>query len=208
MKGTSISVLLLAFGTTCASNRVLAEDPLGFYVGAAIGEAHVRAAQEIVGDTDYDYRFDALHSGWKLTAGIRPVSPLGVELEYVDFGSPSAALTLAGPGGLTQADAKALTLFGIGYLPLPVPFLDVYGKLGIARLHTSATEVGPVPYCPGVAGLCSPAASSISDGSTDFAYGAGVQGKIGALAIRAEYERISASGGSPDLISLGITWTF
>lgn len=201
-------MLLLGLGTTCASNRVLAEDPLGFYAGAAIGEAHVRTAQEIAGDTDYDYQFDAAHGGWKLMAGIRPVSTLGVESDYIDFGNPSAGLTLAGPGGLTQADAKALALFGIGYLPLPVPFLDVYGKFGFARLHTTTTEVGPVPYCPGVVGLCGPTTSGISDWSMNFAYGAGVQGKIGTLAIRAEYERISAGNGSPDLISLGVTWTF
>ncbi len=134
-------------------------------------------AQEIAGDTDYDYQFDAAHGGWKLMAGIRPVSTLGVESDYIDFGNPSAGLTLAGPGGLTQADAKALALFGIGYLPLPVPFLDVYGKFGFARLHTTTTEVGPVPYCPGVVGLCGPTTSGISDWSTNFAYGAGVRGK-------------------------------
>lgn len=47
-----------------------------------------------------------------------------------------------------------------------------------------------------------------TDSSTNFAYGAGDQGKIGSLAIRAEYERISASGGNPDIVSLGVTWTF
>ncbi len=50
--------------------------------------------------------------------------------------------------------------------------------------------------------------TNTSDWNTNFAYGAGLQGKIGALAIRAEYERISASGGNPDIISLGVTWTF
>jgi hypothetical protein len=44
--------------------------------------------------------------------------------------------------------------------------------------------------------------------STDFAYGAGTQAKFGAIAVRAEYERISASGGKPDIVSLGITWNF
>jgi hypothetical protein len=30
---------------------------------------------------------------------------------------------------------------------------------------------------------------------------------MGRLAIRAEYERVSASGGDPDIFSLGVTWT-
>ena len=28
---------------------------------------------------------------------------------------------------------KATVLYGIGYFPLPLPFLDVYGKAGVAR---------------------------------------------------------------------------
>jgi opacity protein-like surface antigen len=208
MKRTSFGILLLAFGAACASTRVLADDLLGFYVGAAVGESHVRTAKEILGDTDYGYEFDEQHSAWKVTAGIRPISPLGVELQYIDFGNPSAGLADAVFGGLSKADQKAVTLFGLGYLPLPVPFLDVYGKLGIARLHTTTTEVSPIPFCPAGFTSCRATAFNISDSSTNLAYGAGVQSKIGSLAIRAEYERISASGGNPDLISLGATWTF
>jgi hypothetical protein len=207
MKKASAGILLLALGTTYASTRVLAED-LGLYVGAALGEAHVRTEKEIVGDTNYDYRFDGQHSAWKVTAGIRPISPLGVELEYVDLGNPSAGLSNIGLGGLTNADQKAVTLFGLGYLPLPVPFLDVYGKLGIARLRTTTTEVSAAPFCPVSATPCSAATFNMSDWTTNVAYGAGVQGKIGTLAIRAEYERINASSGKPDIISLGVTWTF
>jgi len=208
MKGTSFSVLLLTIGATSASAPVLADDLLGFYLGAAIGESHVRTAQEILGDTGYDYQFDGTHSAWKVTAGLRPISPLGVELEYIDFGNPSSGLSNALFGGLSNADQKAVTLFGLGYLPIPVPFLDVYGKLGIARLHTTTTEVSPIPVGPAGSASYSPATFDISDASTNFAYGAGVQGKIGSLAIRAEYERISASGGNPDIFSLGVNWTF
>jgi hypothetical protein len=41
-----------------------------------------------------------------------------------------------------------------------------------------------------------------------FAYGAGVQAKLSSFGVRLEYERISVSGGDPDLLSLGVTWTF
>jgi opacity protein-like surface antigen len=136
-------------------------------------------------------------------------SSLGIELQYTDFGSLSAGLANKGLGGLSKVDAKATTLSALGYLPLPVPFLDVYGKLGVARLHETTTEVSPFPFCPAVAGSsCVPSSSNLSDWSTNFAYGAGVQGKIGDLAIRAEYERISASGENPSIASLGVTWTF
>jgi hypothetical protein len=86
--------------------------------------------------------------------------------------------------------------------------MDVYGKLGVARLRTTATEVSPVPFCPAGFTSYSPTTFNFSDSSTNFAYGAGIQGKIGALALRAEYERISASGGDPDIFSFGLTWAF
>jgi OmpA-like transmembrane domain len=201
-------ISLLILGAAFVSTEALGDDLMGLYVGVAVGEAHVRTGQEINGDTDYDYRFDAQHSAWKVFAGIRPITPLGVELGYTDFGNPSAGLSNVIFGGLSRADQKAVTLFGLGYLPLPVPFLDVYGKLGIARLHTTATEISPIPFCPAGFTNCSPTTFSIADSSTNFAYGAGIQGKIGALALRAEYERIGASGGDPDMFSLGVTWTF
>jgi hypothetical protein len=43
---------------------------------------------------------------------------------------------------------------------------------------------------------------------TRFAYDGGVQFKISRLGLRAEYERISARGGDPSLLSLGAIWTF
>jgi hypothetical protein len=201
-------ISLLILGAAFVSTEALGDDLLGFYVGVAVGEAHVRTGQEINGDTDYDYRFDAQHTAWKVFAGIRPIAPLGVELGYTDFGNPNASLSNAVFGGLSRADQKAVTLFGLGYLPLPVPFLDVYGKLGIARLRTTTTEVSPIPFCPAGFTGCSPTTFNISDSTTNFAYGAGIQGRIGALALRAEYERISASGGDPDIFSLGVTWRF
>jgi hypothetical protein len=198
--------------------RVFADNAAGFYLGAAIGASHVRSSQEILGDTGYNADFDERHSAWKVTAGIRPALPLGVELEYIDFGNPSAGSAIGEFGGISRADAKALALFGVGYAPLPVPFLDLYGKLGVARLRMTMTEVPPTPICPaGQSGCgtcpvgatsCAPTPFNISSSSTNVAYGAGVRGKFGSLAIRAEYERIAASGGNPDLFSLGITWSF
>jgi hypothetical protein len=43
---------------------------------------------------------------------------------------------------------------------------------------------------------------------TDFLYGAGAQLKLSALAVRLEYERIDDARGNPDLLSVGVTWTF
>ena len=94
MKGISFGILLLIVGGTCASTRVFPDDVLGVYVGAAIGESHVRTSKEIIGDTGYDYSFSEQHSAWKVTAGVRPISRFGVELGYIDFGNPSTGIRL------------------------------------------------------------------------------------------------------------------
>jgi len=200
-------MLLLAAGAICASTQVLGDDLLGVYVGAAVGQAHVRTTRDIVGDTNYDYEFDQQHTAWKALVGIRPISPLGAELSYVDFGDASGGSYPGITGSLTQASAKAVTLFGLGYVPLPIPLLNVYGKLGVARLHTTATEQGASPACPVGPGICTaPPPFITSEWTTKLAYGAGAQAKLKSLAVRLEYERIS--GGNPDLLSLGVAWTF
>jgi OmpA-like transmembrane domain len=115
---------LLALCTACASTTVAAANPLGFYVGAGIGESEIRRDGSFL---DADYRYDEYHAGWKVILGIRPVSPLGLELEYIDFGRASAGINDYFES--SSVDARATTLFGVGYLPLPVPFLDIYGKV-------------------------------------------------------------------------------
>jgi hypothetical protein len=207
MRPSFTVALLLGVGASCAATPGHADGLPGFYLGAAIGEATVRTSQGILGDTGYDFHFDQRHGAWKVTMGSRPIAPVGIEAGYIDFGNPTGSQSISGFGGLSQASARAVTLFGLGYLPIPVPFLDVYGKLGVARLHGAATEVPPAPLCS--AGLpCAVSPFGVSNWSTNLALGAGAQAKFGQLALRAEYERIAASGGSPDILSLGVTWTF
>jgi OmpA-like transmembrane domain len=122
-------------------NRGYSRRFLGAYVGAALGEAHVRSEELRSGETT-PFTFDESHCAWKIVAGARPLSVFGVELAYSDFGNVSAP-----PPGIfsyfnAQSKQNAATAFGIGYLPLPVPHLDLYGKLGVARLHAQS-QLGP-----------------------------------------------------------------
>jgi opacity protein-like surface antigen len=216
MVSVRLSRLLMITIVGCGiSSFAVADNVLDIYVGAGVGESHLRTGTEVIDPSGTydgpDHKFGAHHSAWKVIAGVRPISPLGIELEYIDFGNPSTGVTLTGSGALLAAGAKAVTAFGLGYLPLPVPFLDVYGKLGIARLRTTLTEISPTLFCPAqdlVGVSCAQVTSNQSDWSTNLAYGAGVQGKMGNLAVRAEYERISAGDRTPDIVSVGVTWTF
>jgi hypothetical protein len=56
--------------------------------------------------------------------------------------------------------------------------------------------------------VCAATVVNYNNWSTNFAYGFGVQTKWLGLAVRAEYERISASGGDPDALMVSATWTF
>jgi hypothetical protein len=80
-------VLFAASFAACASMPALADSPLGFYVGAAVGESHVRS-----GDTnsfdDYILSFDRTDVAWKGFVGARPLRMLGFELAYTDLGNP------------------------------------------------------------------------------------------------------------------------
>ncbi len=184
----------------------MADDPLAIYLGAALGEAHVRSEELRSGETT-PFTFDQTHVGWKVFVGVRPLSVVGVELAYSDFGSVNTP-----PPGIfsyfnSNSKQNATSAYGIGYLPLPVPYLDLYGKLGVARLHTQSQVATQPPTCP-VGLICTIYSVSQNQSSVDLAYGAGAQAKFGAFAVRIEYERIDASGGNPDLFSLGLSWNF
>jgi hypothetical protein len=195
-------IAALAAGLALGSQVARADDPLGFYLGGAIGQGNVRLDQSV---SDTVNSFDEHHSGWKAMIGVRPISVFGAELEYIDFGKPTTVSTSAGGTTQTEAQSKAAALFGMVYLPLPVPFLDVFGKAGYARLQTTADVVG-VQCVAGAPGCGTLFALNRTD--TRLAYGAGVQLKFAPVAIRAEYERIHASTGDPDMLSLGVTWGF
>jgi OmpA-like transmembrane domain len=208
MDRTSARFLLIILGATAGCTQALADGFLDAYVGAAFGQSHLRTDKEIVGETGSSGLLEGNHSAWSLMTGIRPIQPLGVELQYLDFGHLHRE-TSGVLGGISEVEAKAGTLSALGFLPLPVPFLDVYGRLGAARLHESTAEVGPTPFlCPLGIPVCGPSRLNISNRTTNIVYGAGVQGKLGSLGIRVEYERIAASNENPRIASLGVSWKF
>jgi len=183
----------LAIGSCGVIGSASASDynPAGFYVGAAVGQSNVR--NDGYYSNNY-YGFDHRDTAWQLTLGMRPIPVFGVEYDYMNFGSPNDTYGVYSTTGNSNTTANAV--FGVGYLPLPLPLIDVYGKLGIARLYNSATVFGPgVP-------------SYQNNTNSDVAYGVGTQVKFGNLAVRAEFERISDSNGSPDMLSVGVNFTF
>jgi opacity protein-like surface antigen len=181
---------------------VAAANPLGPYVGLGIGQADIRSDAAAFGSS---LRFDEHNSAWKVMAGIRPISLVGVEVEYINFGHPHGTTS---DGTAVDVNQKAVAAFGVLGLPLPIPFLDIYGKAGLASL-SSTVNASQGASCIAIVGqVCPTYTFHGSRTNTEFAYGVGVQVKVASLGVRAEYERIAASGGNPDLPSVGLTWSF
>jgi opacity protein-like surface antigen len=194
-----------------------AGDPFGFYIGGSVGQSHLSANQldfipsepSLASPPSVSVSKNA--TGWKVLAEVRPISLVGVELAYTDFGHPIVSQGPPAGFGLAysaELRAKATTAFGVLYAPIPTPIVDVYGKAGVARLQTSVDASGIFGCWPPL--LCAAYSVAAHRDQTDvrFAYGAGIQAKLSAIGIRLEYERISVSGGDAALLSLGATWTF
>ena len=202
ISGTLLATL--AVGACAASTAALADNAAGFYLGAGVGYSTVRSDDPAYGYPGY---FNDHETAWKVMAGVRPIPFVGAEAEYIDFGQP-------GHNGNPNVDGfdshpRAAALFAVGYLPLPVPFFDFFGKFGVARLNIDATTL-VTPVCPQGTTACPQLAYFSRRDQTDnrLAYGVGVQSKFWGVAFRAEYERISSTFGDPDALTVSATWTF
>jgi hypothetical protein len=190
-------------------------NPLGLYLGAGVGRSSINQTDFDQFGSSFDH-IDGQPLGWNAVIGVRPIPFLGAELEYIDFGNthvgPFAAYNanqfLAG-----EARDQAAAVFAVGYLPLPIPWVEPFVKLGWAQMweHDSYSGIYDGVYVNGAPlGLESASQNTRPSGT---AYGGGVQFHFEQLAVRAQYERISGErsfGGwnNPDLLSVGLSWTF
>jgi opacity protein-like surface antigen len=213
---------LTAAGVAAGPRACAATNLLKFYVGGGVGRAQLRARYPglvAIPTGSGPGSFARRDTAWQLTAGIRALEVLGAEVDYFDLGSGVASVAWPGPDNVTDARLSQRGEAAFAVLYLPIPIIDVYFKAGVARLRTTASATAAGPGClPGylcplfcVVGLPCGAFSAneaLAATETKFAAGAGVQWKIGNWAIRGDYERFTALGEHPSLVSLGVTWSF
>ena len=162
-----VTVLALGAGAARA-----ADDGL-LYVGAGVSNDKVQ------GITHTGVPFaDINKTSWKVLAGFRPIKLFAVEVDYLDLGNRTNTFI---SGASTHSDAKAYAGYAVGFLPLPVPFLDVFGKAGVSRWKLNGSA--------GAGTLPPSSFFAFSDQGTEFAWGAGAQAHIGNIGGRLEYER-------------------
>lgn len=216
---TGSALILCSLAATVPARAV---DLLGFYAGAAFGQAHVRAQlnglnSSAGGALGSLGSFDGTDSAFQAMLGVRALSFLGAEVTYMDLGQHS----IRGPGqpvpGISgsavtseQVSQKGEAAFALLYLPVPI--IDVYVKAGVSRIKTDmrATYVlAGVGTCTVGNPGCATVTAGRSPSDVGFAFGAGVQWKLGSWAVRGEYERFDAAGANPSLLSIGMTyWLF
>jgi hypothetical protein len=122
------------------------------------------------------------NTSWKAYGGVRPLDWLAVEADYIDLGSNSGT-NAAGSSGNTNGSAFAT--YAVGFLPIPLPIVDVFGKAGFARWKYDGSVAAPSSNPLG-----------FSTRGTDFAWGIGVQAHISMVGARLEYENFNVPNTS------------
>lgn len=186
MNNYFVAMAILAVAQTASIGAALAQDrdvTTGFYVGGGLNQSRFDTDNFSVSDIDDE------DNSWKAIAGFRFNPNFALEANYIDFGkATSPSLAIGGPFG---AEADAFALYAVGLWP--IGSLDLYAKVGAAQINAKGRV----------------AAVLFKDDATEFAYGAGLQYRWGALAARAEYEKYDTDViGDLDLITVGLTYTF
>ena len=153
----------------------------GFYLGLAASDVSSDYAAASASGADDD-------SGLKAIVGFRPLDSFAIEANYVDMGETRVPISFS-PSTLS-IDSEAFSVSAVGLLPLPL--VDLYGRLGVARWESELSLLG----------------ASQKNTGTDPTYGAGAQFRVGSVALRLEYERFDFDDDSADLVSVGFTYTF
>jgi len=175
-----LTLCLASAGARAADN--------GFYVGAGAGASNIST----------DGSGTQSESAYKLIGGFRLLDSLALEVNYLDFGKvslydryPQCGGQICGVGDTVAP--TALSGFLVGFLHFPL--LDVFAKLGVAKVEAK-TNVSGV---------------STKDDTTDVAWGAGVQAHFGSFALRGEYEQYKYKlnlGSEVRLFTVSFLYTF
>jgi Outer membrane protein beta-barrel domain len=173
--------VLLATLLALAAGAAQADDEL-FYLGAGVSSNKISDVTAINADLNT--------TSWKAYAGVRPINEFAVEADYLDLGSK----TINTSESSTNLNYKAFAGYAVGFVPIPVPYLDVFGKVGLARWSSGGSTN-------------SPGASlfSLSDNGTEFAWGVGAQAHLDRFGARLEYEAFHIQNTSgAGIVSLSV----
>jgi len=176
--------LLLSLALALAAGAAHADDGL-LYLGAGIANDDIKDVAAT--------NSDLISTNWRVWAGVRPISLFAVEADYIDLGSRTVTSPFI-PPSTTHVKYQAFAGYAVGFAPIPLPYLDVFGKAGLARWQSSgSTSFG------------GPGLFSLSDEGTQFAWGIGAQAHVGNFGARLEYENFSIRNtNGANIVSLSV----
>lgn len=209
-------------GFMCLEPVFAQSNPFGLYAGLGVGRSTIGNGFDVFDPNELGATpFAKSELGWKALIGVRPIPLVGGELEYIDFGSSRAG---AEPAAIVDgynngqflgghATDRAGAVFAVGYLPVPLGWPELFGKVGWARLWSSYKYTGDYNVSTSTGTTYSAVYTSQTADSRGLAFGAGLQMHFGGLGVRAEYERIEGTQNygpheEPTLISASVTWSF
>lgn len=182
--------LLLSLALALGAGAAQADNGL-LYLGAGIANDNLKDLTA----TNSDLK----STNWKVWAGVRPISLFAVEADYINLGSQNVNSNFVDFSTSTHIDYKAFAGYAVGFVPIPLPYLDVFGKVGVARWRASGGTT--------VTSFINPPSQffSLSDNGTQFAWGAGGQVHVGNFGARLEYESFSVRNtNGANLVSLSV----
>ena len=183
------------------------------YAGAAYARSNLRAKDSNpipFGGSGPLNAFDRSDSGYQFSLGVRGLELVGAEVDYFDLGSGSVTNPYTPPGNPGTVSGATLSQKGeaaFAMLYLPVPIIDIYLKAGVDRI-TSDLGAQFTPQATCFVSGCPTESLALHATTIGLALGAGAQWQFGNWGVRAEYERFTALGEHPDLVSVGVVWTF
>jgi OOP family OmpA-OmpF porin len=163
----------------------------GFYLGASVGQTQLEIDE--LGEDIESGDFSGDDMSYKIFAGFRFITFLGVEGSYRDFGAPEDEV--AELDGTVTADLTGYDVAAVGYLPLGIA--DIFAKAGMAAWDAELSlDAGDL-------------SGSVTDDGEDPFYGLGFQLRFKSFAVRAEIEYFDVEGiDGLYMYSVGGSYTF
>jgi OOP family OmpA-OmpF porin len=168
MRRFELLVALVGLFALFALPAVAADN--GFYLGASVGQTQLEIDE--LGEDVESADFSGDDMAYKVFAGFRFITFLGLEGAYRDFGAPEDEV--AELDGTVTADLTGYDVAAVGYLPLGIA--DIFAKAGMIAWDADLSlDAGG-------------SSVSVSDDGEDPFYGLGFQLRFKSFAVRAEVE--------------------
>jgi OOP family OmpA-OmpF porin len=213
-KNISFNSRMLGFAViTALTSSIAYADDMGWYFGAAVGEAetkfnNVKIGDEILG-SDYvtsNLRTDNRDNAYKVYLGYQVNSYFALEGGYFDFGTTDFTLDTSPAGEFnSETKMKGFRLDTQAIMPFS-EMVSIYALVGVNYIESDNDQKGT--------GLINLLDSGSTERDVNYQYGIGLQFDFNeklAMRIEAERYRVNDPVGDKDFVdmaSLGLLYKF